>query len=119
MLRAPCNCPSFSPIGWAAPGAPSESRPPEIQAGLRRGARHQRPSPRRSHVPLQLGTHWRIAAHWLPTRDLDADEQAEGNVDTTITHATSAAAGARSVPVHQVLAEDVKALGIDTVFGLM
>jgi thiamine pyrophosphate-dependent acetolactate synthase large subunit-like protein len=40
-------------------------------------------------------------------------------VDTTITHATSAATDGRSVPVHQVLAEDIKALGIDAVFGLM
>ena len=40
-------------------------------------------------------------------------------MDTTITHATSAATDARNVPVHQVLAEDIKALGIDTVFGLM
>jgi acetolactate synthase I/II/III large subunit len=40
-------------------------------------------------------------------------------VDTPITQAGDAATSGRTVPVHRVLAEDIKTLGVDTVFGLM
>jgi acetolactate synthase I/II/III large subunit len=40
-------------------------------------------------------------------------------METTLTQATEPTAAARIVPVHRVLAEDLKSLGIDTVFGLM
>jgi len=40
-------------------------------------------------------------------------------VDTTITQTAEASAVARSVPVHRILAEDIKGLGVDTIFGLM
>jgi acetolactate synthase I/II/III large subunit len=40
-------------------------------------------------------------------------------METTLSQATEPTAVARIVPVHRVLAEDLKSLGIDTVFGLM
>lgn len=40
-------------------------------------------------------------------------------MDTRITQTAEPAVAARTVPVHRILAEDLKSLGIDTVFGLM
>ena len=40
-------------------------------------------------------------------------------MDTTITHTGDAVTAERTVPVHRMLAEDIKGLGVDTVFGLM
>ncbi|MBV8614635.1 MAG: thiamine pyrophosphate-binding protein, partial [Acetobacteraceae bacterium] len=40
-------------------------------------------------------------------------------MDTPITQAGDAATAGRTVPVHRMLAEDIKSLGVDTAFGLM
>ncbi|MBV9115783.1 MAG: hypothetical protein JOY63_00275, partial [Acetobacteraceae bacterium] len=40
-------------------------------------------------------------------------------MDTPITQAGDAATAGRTVPVHRMLAEDIRALGVDTAFGLM
>ncbi len=40
-------------------------------------------------------------------------------MDTTITHSGDVATDARPVAVHRLLAEDIKGLGVETVFGLM
>ena len=40
-------------------------------------------------------------------------------MDTTITNADVPATATRTIPVHRLLAEDIRSLGVDTVFGLM
>jgi acetolactate synthase I/II/III large subunit len=58
-------------------------------------------------------------AMFVHTQGCSADGQAEENVDTTVTPTGDTATAGRAVPVHRMLAEDIKGLGIETVFGLM